>query len=202
MNTYANYSAKELSEGNFEMIEISEDGIIGRDSYFRKRSFTQQPVRRSNGDTVFITAGDGAVVQEVRRQLMQLARKHSLPMIVISELAKVAATKQQEKALRAELAAMEEEGEWIIPEPEAEVNLALAAQMYRRDVLRCAEVGNDLEALAEASQCQYSWTRFWAARHPSPEGRAEFAAMLAEMDVLRAKTKAKADFLIARANRQ
>ena len=38
---------------------------------------------------------------------MQLARKHSLPMIVISELAKVAATKQQEKALRAELAAME-----------------------------------------------------------------------------------------------
>ena len=52
-------------------IEVREDGIIGRESYFHKRAYTQQRVRRSNGDTVFITAGDGAVVREVRRLLMR-----------------------------------------------------------------------------------------------------------------------------------
>jgi hypothetical protein len=177
------------------MIEVSEDGIIGRDSYFRKRSFTQQRVRRSNGDTVFITAGDGAVVQEVRRLLMQLARRHSLPMIVISDLAKAAATKQQEEALRAELAAIEE---GTIPEPEAEINLALAMMMFKRDMLRCNDPGGSIEEIAEVAECQYLWAVFWSARHPSPDVREEFAAMVAEVDVLRARTKAAADRLIAR----
>jgi hypothetical protein len=180
-------------------IEVREDGIIGRESYFHKRAYTQQRVRRSNGDTVFITAGDGAVVREVRRLLMRLARTTSLPMIVVSEWAKGIANKQEEAALQAELATIEE---MTIPEPEAEINLDLAMMMFQRDMLRSADPGDSLEEVAEIAECQYLWAIFWAVRHPSPEVRADFAEMLAEVELLRAKTKAKADFLIARASRR
>jgi len=176
------------------MIEVREDGIIGRESYFRNRAFTQLRVRRSNGDQVFVTAGDGAEAAEVRRLLMKLAR-YSLPMIVISEWAKLVANKQQEEALQAELATIEE---MTIPEPSAEIDLALAMMMWKRDMLCVADPGQSIEELADIAECQYLWSVFWAARHPSADVRAYFAEMVAELRLLRAKTKAKADVQIAR----
>jgi hypothetical protein len=181
------------------VIEVTEGMFLSRDSYFFNRGFVQRRARRSNGDEVFVTARTSAEVEVVRKLLMKLARKHSLPMIVISELAKWFADKQQEEALRAELAVMEE---GTIPEREAEIDLALAMMMFQRDMLRCADPGDSLEEIADLAGCQYLWAIFWAARHPSPEVRADFAEMLAEVEVLRAKNKAKADFLIARASRQ
>jgi hypothetical protein len=146
-----------------------------------------------------VTARTWAEVEAVRKLLMKLARRYRLRMIEISELAKLAADQKEEERLRAEFAVMEEEG-WRVPEPEAEVNLAMAMKMYRHDALCGVEHGDSLEEIAAVAENQYRWAKFWAARHPSPEGREEFAEMVAEVDVLRARTKAKVDELIARAH--
>jgi len=70
--------------------------------------------------------------------------------------------------------------------------------MWKRDMLRVADPGQSIEELADIAECQYLWSVFWAARHPSADVRAYFAEMVAELRLLRAKTKAKADVQIAR----
>jgi hypothetical protein len=70
-------------------VEVRESPTVGNRSLFHDRGYFQRSARRANGDTVFITGDSRSEVENCRRLLMRLARRHHLMMIEIAELAGV-----------------------------------------------------------------------------------------------------------------
>jgi hypothetical protein len=160
-----------------QLLEITED----------RRRFTSIPVRRKNGDRVFVTGDNRKQLKAVRALMIKLARHFKAPLIQVADFYGLDQINTKTEDLLACLSSA-----W---DPDSSVDLDIAYAAYRRDL----EITNivlardpSITQLLIVKNNQLDWCRWWHRHHPSPSVRECLAQDLAEYDRLAEEAFVKA----------
>jgi hypothetical protein len=152
-----------------QLLEITE----------HRRSFTSIPVRRKNGDRVFVTGDNRKQLKAVRTILQKLARHFRAPLIEVADFYGLDRINTKADDLLACLSSA-----W---DPDSDVALDIAYAAYKRDL----EITNivlardpSITQLLIVKNNQLDWCVWWQRHHPSPSVRQSLAQDLVEFDRL------------------
>jgi hypothetical protein len=169
-----------------QLLEITE----------HRRCFTSIPVRRKNGDRVYVTAGSRQQLKAVRGLLMKLAKHFRAPLIECADFYGLGAINTANETLIAALS--------VVPDPYAPgIDFDLALTAYHRDLAITDKIlaqDPSIPHLLAVNNNQYDWVVFLRCNHPTANVRDRFARDLAELDRLGEEIFHRASRLLERGN--
>jgi hypothetical protein len=152
-----------------QLLEITE----------HRRGFLSIPVRRKNGDRVYVTAGSRQQFKAAKGLLMKLAKHFRAPLIECADFYGLGAINTANEVLIAALSS--------VPDPYCGVDFDLAMKAYNRDLAITDKIlaqDPSIPHLLAVNNNQYDWVVFLRCNHLSANVRERFARDLAELDRL------------------